>query len=303
LSIDTSGLSGYAADWAEAYNSLGDITAANEAANNENYGNSAGPDSTSELADALSGTGFSSDSGYSGTSLGNDSKSNNVASGGSGSGYVFIPSPLNNTTSTNTNTGLLGDTENTTTNTTYTYTLDTDGNIVKVPSTTPLSSLTAATSDDNNSFNGNGYAYADKYGYGHVVNDLPTAQQYSGNGDVSGYTGAYGGGYALGSDGNRTFLPLSGAVAYGNDGSSTSNYASGSGSNNSSSNQLTSTATVNPANALAKMLGTNNAVNTRYVPTDADIEALYLKQYGNANFPEATKTAVLKAMKIMMGGV
>lgn len=271
-------------------------------------------DNSSDYANYYNSGGGGSDStGYSGASGVNTSKSGNVASGGSGSGYVFIPPPLSNTTNTNVNTGLLNNTDNKKTAQTYTYTLDSDGNIIKVPSTTPLSSLTPAESsvnpttgiNNNNYFNGNGFAYTDPYGFGHVVNKLSLAQQSSGNGDVSAYKGAYGGGYALGSSGDRVFIPLPGAVAYGNDSASGANdqdYASNSSSSGSSGNVLTSSATVNRANALAKMLGTNNAVNTRYIPTDADVEALYLKQYGNANLPEATKAAVLKAMKIMMGG-
>jgi len=84
-----------------------------------------------------------------------------------------------------------------------------------------------------------GYAYTDKYGFGHVVADLLTAQQYArdatgptspwsdagGNisniftnpGQTYDYNGAFGGGYALDSNRQRMPLPLPGAVPYGND--------------------------------------------------------------------------------------
>lgn len=51
------------------------------------------------------------------------------------------------------------------------------------------------------------YAYQDQYGISHVTDDISTAQQYSGNGNISNYSGNYGGGYALDSRGNAMSLP------------------------------------------------------------------------------------------------
>lgn len=61
--------------------------------------------------------------------------------------------------------------------------------------------------NNNNYFNGGGYAYNDKYGISHVVDDYGTALKYSGDGNVQSYKGAFGGGYALDKSGNAMSLP------------------------------------------------------------------------------------------------
>lgn len=79
------------------------------------------------------------------------------------------------------------------------------------PTTNPLTGI-----NNNNYFNGTGFAYTDKYGFPHVSNTYKHAAQYSGNGNVYEYNGPYGGGYALNKKGSRLALPLPGAVNYGN---------------------------------------------------------------------------------------
>jgi len=64
---------------------------------------------------------------------------------------------------------------------------------------------------------GVGYAYVDKYGFSHVVNDIETALNNSGDGNVQLYTGRYGTGYALSGEGNRFALNMPGVVPYGNE--------------------------------------------------------------------------------------
>jgi hypothetical protein len=82
------------------------------------------------------------------------------------------------------------------------------------PSTTnPITGI-----NNNNYYNGLGYAYVDKYGFSHVVNDYATALRNAGSGgNIYDYTGAYGTGYALNNDAQRMPIPLPGAVPYGND--------------------------------------------------------------------------------------
>jgi hypothetical protein len=70
--------------------------------------------------------------------------------------------------------------------------------------------------NNNNLFSGGGYAYVDKYGIPHVVNDLATAQQYAKVGTpISPYSGTYSGGYASDMQGNRQWLSLPGAQQLG----------------------------------------------------------------------------------------
>lgn len=77
-------------------------------------------------------------------------------------------------------------------------------------STPPVN--TASTSEKNK-----GFAYNDVYGFAHVVEDLETAQEYSGDGKVYAFEGRYGGGYAKDTDGHRAALPLPNTRPYGND--------------------------------------------------------------------------------------
>lgn len=100
------------------------------------------------------------------------------------------------------------------------------------PTTNPLTGI-----NNNNYFNGTGFAYIDKYGFPHVSNTYETALKYardatgltedwiaggdtykifSNPGQVYEYNGPYGGGYALNKKGSRLALPLPGAVNYGN---------------------------------------------------------------------------------------
>ncbi len=65
---------------------------------------------------------------------------------------------------------------------------------------------------------GTGYAYVDRYGFPHVVKDLATALNYSGDGKVYEYSGRFGGGYALDEDNSRAMLELPEARMYANAG-------------------------------------------------------------------------------------
>lgn len=62
-----------------------------------------------------------------------------------------------------------------------------------------------------------GYAYNDVYGFAHVLEDIETAQEYSGDGKIYAFEGRYAGGYALDNNLERAAVPLPGTVAYGND--------------------------------------------------------------------------------------
>ena len=97
----------------------------------------------------------------------------------------------------------------------------------------PLNTNTDAIKDT-----GRGYAYTDKYGFAHVVDDYDTAAQYGRNalgptdlwadasgefhtiftnpGSVYEYRGPRAGGYAMNENRERLALPLPGAVNYGN---------------------------------------------------------------------------------------
>ena len=77
--------------------------------------------------------------------------------------------------------------------------------------------------DNNNYFSGGGYAYNDKYGLSHVVSDYQTALDYSGDGNIQNYDGAFGGGYALNNTGDRIGIQIGGTKAYGNDKDSNGN--------------------------------------------------------------------------------
>jgi hypothetical protein len=70
--------------------------------------------------------------------------------------------------------------------------------------------------DDNNSMNGLGYAYKDKYGFSHVVADKATADKYSGDGDIQEYNGVYRNGYARDKSGARVAVDMPGVQDYGN---------------------------------------------------------------------------------------
>ncbi len=63
---------------------------------------------------------------------------------------------------------------------------------------------------------GIGYAYVDRYGYSHVVYDLATALNYSGNGHVYEYHGRFGGGYPLDLSNQRAILDLPQVRMYAN---------------------------------------------------------------------------------------
>lgn len=75
----------------------------------------------------------------------------------------------------------------------------------------------------SNSIDGNpqvkegiGYAYADRYGISHVVEDLATALNYSGDGNVYAYNGRFGGGYPLDQESQRALLYLPRAEEFNN---------------------------------------------------------------------------------------
>lgn len=63
-----------------------------------------------------------------------------------------------------------------------------------------------------------GWAYTDKYGFSHVVEDRATAEQYSDQSSLTPYYGSFSGGYATNSDGQRMMVNTPGAIPYGNDG-------------------------------------------------------------------------------------
>lgn len=63
-----------------------------------------------------------------------------------------------------------------------------------------------------------GYAYVDKYGFSHVVEDYETAAEYAQEGtEVYTYHGKFAGGYALDHNNQRMAVPLPHTVPYGND--------------------------------------------------------------------------------------
>lgn len=63
---------------------------------------------------------------------------------------------------------------------------------------------------------GIGYAYIDRYGFPHVVTDLATALNFSGDGKVYEYEGRFGGGYPLDKEDSRSILDLPQARIYSN---------------------------------------------------------------------------------------
>lgn len=63
---------------------------------------------------------------------------------------------------------------------------------------------------------GIGYAYVDRYGFPHVVKDLATALNFSGNGKVYEYDGRFGGGFPRDKEGARAMLELPEARMYSN---------------------------------------------------------------------------------------
>ena len=63
---------------------------------------------------------------------------------------------------------------------------------------------------------GVGYAYVDRYGISHVVEDLATALNYSGDGNVYQYKGRFGGGYPLDGEDKRGVLHLPNAENFNN---------------------------------------------------------------------------------------
>ncbi len=123
------------------------------------------------------------------------------------------------------------------------YSVDEAGNIVAQPNEVTSTTRTKSSPwpesgvDNNNYFDGVGYAYTDKYGVPHVVNDYATAAEYARDatgtrgpwtslgggtynvftdpGSVSAYRGPYSGGYAIDRDNNRVKVPLPGATAFG----------------------------------------------------------------------------------------
>lgn len=71
--------------------------------------------------------------------------------------------------------------------------------------------------NNNNYFEGGGYAYIDKYGMSHVTSNPNDALEFSGDGKVYNYGGGFSGGYAVNQDGARQYLNLPGSKPYGND--------------------------------------------------------------------------------------
>ncbi len=215
------------------------------------------------------------------------------------------------------------------------YFVDENGFIQKTQSSGDLSSLKAATPttnpvtgiNNNNFFDGQGFAYTDQYGFPHVVNDYKTAQEYARDtsgpkvdwtslggehyqvyanpGEVSSYEGAYGGGYALDSDLNRVFIPLSGAVQYGNANSAGSRQASSTRSNSISSTTPTTSLTADRSAALSNMLRSrSNPTPTTYLPpTDADYDAMLRQSEGQNyfNLSQSEKATIIQMMKVLRG--
>ena len=65
--------------------------------------------------------------------------------------------------------------------------------------------------------NGNGFGYADQYGFTHVSKDYHTAMGYSKDGKVYDYEGAYSGGYGRNDKGGRVNLAgINGSTPFGN---------------------------------------------------------------------------------------
>lgn len=70
---------------------------------------------------------------------------------------------------------------------------------------------------DGSSEDGKGFAYVDKYGFSHVVDNFFTAMVYSMDGRVYNYEGKHIGGYAVTANGDRiALLGLENSVLYGN---------------------------------------------------------------------------------------
>lgn len=330
----------YASDWAATYAQTGSSEAANAAANAAAYGNSSGPSTASQLAEALSGTNFSS-----GTEVSGGGNSYSYSGGGSGnttptitstspyssaneenksvSNSIFFPDQSNylNTSSwlqsnpasaSTSNSGLgmnlLGNTSSGVFIPTAKYTVDAEGNIIRTENTEAVSKTGASPilndkGDSTNTFNGLGFAYTDKYNFPHVSNDYQTAVDYSGNGDISSYTGSYGGGYALGEGGSRVFIPLAGAVQYGNDVSTPTTGVTSSGVGTSVNNiaNLDTNLTADRAKGLSNMLMSRDATQTA---TDTDYDLL-LRQSQGANYANLTpdeKASIIQYMKILRGG-
>ncbi len=71
---------------------------------------------------------------------------------------------------------------------------------------------------NNNTFEGGGWTYVDKYGFSHVVSDYKTADRFKMPGtEVYQYNGRYGGGYALDPDNNRQRVSIPEEKPFGND--------------------------------------------------------------------------------------
>ena len=310
-SIASGGLSGYAADYAGARASGASDSQAHDYAtgnsggssystfndsggtSNYNVGDNPWSGSSKTLSKTTSNQVFFPDqSNYLNTSSWLQSGTGNAAnSNNSGLGLDLLG---------NTNTGVFIPTAK--------YTVDAQGNIIRTENTEEMSTASGTPTtnpetgiNNNNYFNGQGYAYTDKYNFPHVVSDYQTALDYSGNGDIASYQGAYGGGYALGEGGSRVFIPLSGAVQYGNAGNTGTATATSSGSSTSNTANIDTDLTADRAKGLANMLMSRDTAQT---PTDTDYDLL-LRQSQGANYATLTpeqKATIIQYMKALRGG-
>ncbi len=299
------GLTGYAADYASAINSGASDAQAHDYATSNSGGSSYST--------------FNNNGGTSNYNVGDNAWSDSYGNSNPKSySNVFIPSASDylNTKNwfdsdvTNKGSGLNSIDLLSNTNTgvfipTAKYTVDAQGNIIRTENTEKMSTASGTPTtnpetgiNNNNYFNGQGYAYTDKYNFPHVVNDYQTALDYSGNGDIASYIGPYGGGYALGDGGSRVFIPLPGAVQYGNDdGLRTTSITSSVGS---PTTDLSTSLNADRAKGLANMLMSRGATQTA---TDTDYDAL-LRQSQGANYNNLTpeeRATIIQMMKILRG--
>lgn len=307
-SIASGGLSGYAADYASARASGASDSQAhdyatgnsggssystfNDSGGTSNYNVGDNPWSGKTLSKTTSNQVFFPDqSNYLNTSSWLQSGTGNTAAGSnSGLGLGLLG---------NTNTGVFIPTAK--------YTVDAQGNIIRTENTEEMSTASGTPTtnpetgiNNNNYFNGQGFAYIDKYGFPHVVHDYQTALDYSGNGDIASYQGPYGGGYALGEGGNRVFIPMPGAVQYGNNDNSRTTAITSNNNSTSPTVDLSTTLNADRARALANMLQSRTPAQAA---TDTDYDAL-LRQSQGANYDNLTpaeRAQIIQYMKILRG--
>lgn len=129
---------------------------------------------------------------------------------------------------------------------------------------------------DGTSEDGKGFAYVDKYGFSHVLDNFFDALIYSKDGKVYNYEGKLKGGYALDSNGDRMWLAgLDGSKPFGN-----SQYATEADKKYVEDNVFkNSTTTSSNQSATAQATKENSTHTDRYLYTSSARDSVNTKEY------------------------